>query len=439
MKARREPAKSKVSSTSRPHVRPRRGIAAADLWVLRIMAQFSPRLLKNLDLDCEPLQRLLRYRNGEGDALSASQLGKRVKTLLEDAEQRPVRRTTTVDRRLRKISELLALDAVERDVLAFFVAAELGSLKIVVGHVAQLAVVQLTEVLGKTLKVPKNRIGAALQRGGTLRASGLVDLDGDDRLFRRVDLAPALGETIYSSHGSITEVFSSFFAPAPAAARTLGDFAYLKADLTLISRTLDVAMNERREGANVLLYGPPGTGKTELVRVLARHLRAELYEVSHQDADNDSLSGWQRFRHYMLCQRILSRKPHALILFDEIEDVIPHHLSLLFSGEKEHGKRKAWINKLLETNRTPAVWVSNRVNYIDPAILRRFDHLLEIPVPPLRARERIVRKYGARLGITADAASPIARNEKLTPADVERASKVVARADFDADSAPDSS
>lgn len=89
---------------------------------------------------------------------------------------------------------------------------------------------------------------------------------------------------------------------------------------------------------------------------------------------------------------------------------------------------------MLETNQTPAIRVSNRVNYIDPAMLRRFDYVLEVPVPPLRARERIVRNYVYKLNIPGETIKAIARNERLTPADIERASKIVAFASADVNS-----
>ncbi len=33
---------------------------------------------------------------------------------------------------------------------------------------------------------------------------------------------------------------------------------------------------------------------------------------------------------------------------------------------------KAWVNQILETNPVPMIWVTNRIEQIDPAFRRRF-------------------------------------------------------------------
>jgi len=176
-------------------------------------------------------------------------------------------------------------------------------------------------------------------------------------------------------------------------------------------------------GVNILLYGKPGTGKTEMVRTLTKDCGSVLYEISMEDADGDPLSSRDRFSAYQLSQQLLQHTPGAVIMFDEIEDVFPE--SNMF-GKPEPGntEKKAWINRLLESNAVPAFWLSNRVYQIDPAFLRRFDYVLEMPAPTRRMREHIFSAYLDGVSVSENWLKKISDNRNLLPAHIEKAAKV---------------
>jgi hypothetical protein len=52
---------------------------------------------------------------------------------------------------------------------------------------------------------------------------------------------------------------------------------------------------------------------------------------------------------------------------------------------------KAWVNQILETNPVPVIWVTNRIEQIDPAFRRRFQYHLM-----LKSRHRARAGAGAR-------------------------------------------
>ena len=68
----------------------------------------------------------------------------------------------------------------------------------------------------------------------------------------------------------------------------------------------------------------------------------------------------------------------SLLIFDEIEDVFRGS----FFEQSVAQQNKAWMNQLLENNNVPMIWLSNSVFGIDPAFLRRFDFILEMPDLP---------------------------------------------------------
>ena len=158
-------------------------------------------------------------------------------------------------------------------------------------------------------------------------------------------------------------------------------------------------------------------------------MEVELYEIAFSDADGDPITGKARLAAYNLCQRMLSSTKNALIMFDEIEDVftgLGAGLLELFGMSTDEGKNsssKAWVNRTLERNQTPALWVTNDSN-IDPAYLRRFDYSIRFPIPPLQVRTVIARYHLRQFEPSDDWLTRIASSEQMSPGQYERAAKV---------------
>ncbi|MCB1659134.1 MAG: AAA family ATPase [Pseudomonadales bacterium] len=170
------------------------------------------------------------------------------------------------------------------------------------------------------------------------------------------------------------------------------------------------------------MYGPAGTGKSELVRVLAKDMAQELFEVASEDNDGDPVNGEKRLRSYRAAQSFLANRA-TFILFDEVEDVFNDGNDIW--GKKSTAQcRKAWMNQILETNQVPTIWLSNTVYGLDRAFLRRFDMVLELPVPPKSQRERIVRASAGDF-LNEATINQLADAEGLTPAVITRAASVV--------------
>jgi len=61
------------------------------------------------------------------------------------------------------------------------------------------------------------------------------------------------------------------------------------------------------------------------------------------------------------------------------------------------------MNRTLESNALPTLWLCNTIAALDAAFVRRFDMVVEIPVPPRRIRERILARAGQGLLDARDA------------------------------------
>jgi len=144
--------------------------------------------------------------------------------------------------------------------------------------------------------------------------------------------------------------------------------------------------------------------------------------VSSQNESGNGIDGGARLRAFRAAQSLL-RQRKAMILFDEAEDV--------FDGSWQYGRskssaqaQKAWMNRLLETNTVPSIWLSNDVECMDPAFIRRFDIVLEMPLMRGRQREHLLEKTCGDL-IDARTKSRLLEAHDLAPAVIQRAVRVV--------------
>jgi SpoVK/Ycf46/Vps4 family AAA+-type ATPase len=211
----------------------------------------------------------------------------------------------------------------------------------------------------------------------------------------------------------------------------LADFPHLDDALAILRPYLAQTLTSNRQGVNIFVYGASGTGKSELTRALAAELGCELFEVASEDEDGDPVNGERRLRAYRAAQSFFDRR-RALLLFDEVEDVFSDSAAM-FGQKSTAQRRKAWLNRTLEQNRVPTLWLSNSIEGIDPAFMRRFDMVVEVPVPPRSQRERILQAACGDL-VDAPTLARMAQVDKLAPAVVDRVASVVRtiRGEFDA-------
>jgi transitional endoplasmic reticulum ATPase len=325
---------------------------------------------------------------------------------------------------LAQLGDLLKLTEAERDVLLFTMLwREEPGLRQALHELNCCGVQEFYDHLARILKVPEAEIRLAVRKDGTLATAGLLQVYKG--IHRSVEFEPMEGlyKALWKPGGGVEGILSSYYTKSPPPTLSLKDFAH-HPDLNLLVQYVRQAMKRRELGTNVLLYGPPGTGKTELARTLAHYVKARLFEVSTDDDDGEPMGGDQRFRSYLLSQRVLSQAPNSLLLFDEIEDAFPWVNFSPFGPTHRENSHKGWTNRLLETNPVPAVWICNGLDGIDPAHVRRFDLVIEVSVPPLQAREKMLANRLGGLKVGADCRQELAANVHLAPSQIDKAAKV---------------
>ncbi|MDC7684916.1 ATP-binding protein [Asticcacaulis sp. BYS171W] len=178
----------------------------------------------------------------------------------------------------------------------------------------------------------------------------------------------------------------------------MADFAHV-ADADFLVRLLQGAVRERAHGVNILIHGPPGSGKTELARTLAAAAGCALHGIGEADDDGEEPNRRDRVLALMLAQRMLGDRSGAVLLFDEMEDLIGGTQRTTGDWFTQREGSKVFVNRLLETNAAPVIWVTNAVGNIDDAILRRMSFILKLDLAPRRAAHGILTRVAADEGV----------------------------------------
>jgi len=352
-----------------------------------------------------------------------------LRQLHQAAERRAsrVRFPEILQRNLDRLGKLVNLTEVDRQILAF--CAYIKSDRLLddtADWLGLLTTNKVIHVLSVVLGQPESAIRDSLSPWGPLGRTGLVSVDrnGSGPLNSKLDLLndSLADHLLCTDDPTFATLLRDVARKVPPPSLSLGDFDHIGDSLAILQPYLTRALATRRSGVNVFIYGTPGTGKSQLARVLAREVGCELQEVSNQDSRGDAIDGERRLRAYRFAQRFFSQE-QTLMLFDEAEDVFNDGNSFL--GRKSTAQlRKAWVNASLEENPVPTLWLSNSVRCLDPAFARRFDLIIELPVPPRSHRERLIRDNCGDW-LPAATVSRIAESENLAPAVIARAASVV--------------
>ncbi len=411
------------------------------LWCLRMLVSLGaglrladPDQLADLDAQVRGLLGLdewLKQRFGDETPTAQElqrELPAQLRRCLADAEAEADRAClpAALHDNLLRLGELIGYEPIDAALLAFRVLLygddRLNTCSWLLGP---LSVDQAMVSLSRILALPESAVRQALAMHSTLGQSGLLTLERSEGNY----LIACLGLVSYgfprrmlAAQEEIINLFSDAIVPCSPPLLRLSDYDHIRPDLDLLRPYLRCSLADARVGVNVLVHGAPGTGKSQLARVLAADLGCALYDVSCEDENGEPGSGLQRLRALFAAQRLVGRK-QALLLFDEVEDVF--HDGDGAEGQKSTAQlRKAWMNRLLEQNAVPTIWITNRADGLDPAYIRRFDLVLEVPVPPRAQRERLVRDLAGGL-VDEPTVSRLAAVEQLAPAVLTRAAAVL--------------
>ncbi|MPW25777.1 ATP-dependent zinc metalloprotease FtsH [Alkalibaculum sp. M08DMB] len=144
----------------------------------------------------------------------------------------------------------------------------------------------------------------------------------------------------------------------------------------------------------ILLYGPPGTGKTLMAKAIAGESGVPFYAVSGSDFVQMYVGvGASRIRQLF---KKAKQSTKAVIFIDEIDAIGKKRANGPNSNSDEKDQTlNALLTEMSGFNNNSGVVViaaTNRLDTLDDALIRpgRFDRLIEIGLPDINARRRIL-------------------------------------------------
>ena len=324
-----------------------------------------------------------------------------------------------LEHNLNLLQENLGLNETEKDILRF--AAIMYNYEVVSNAynlLGELNNAQTVKAISKILNLNFIDVQKAFRKDGIFAKTSIIKLENNvHNLKYKIDVINNnFMCDLFVKCESMDEIFESSIKPCSKTNLTTKNYPHIKEDVKILLSFLKNATHKKQKGVNVLLYGSAGTGKTELSKVIASELNLKLYEVAYDDEYGYATED-QRLRSYCLAQNVLSAGSN-LLMYDEAEDIFNTN------NDEKRQYGKAFINRSLETNELPTIWITNNIYDMDEAVVRRFNLAIEIGIPTEDVRAKIIKKYSENL-IDNKLVKKLAKNRFVAPAVVSNASLVV--------------
>ena len=278
------------------------------------------------------------------------------------------------------------------------------------------------DTLSLALNADREDVKKALAAEGKLVSIGLLDYgESGDEFCEQIVPGAVLSPSTLSVKLSLSKLLQESFLPAPEPTLSVEHFPHLPIVSRVLLPYLKSAVAGERKGVNILFYGPPGSGKTELTRVIAKELGLTGYEVQFAEKETRKKEErTSRLKFWKAAGNVLSQTNTNLLVIDEAEDVFNDLGSFFFSGRTNKGE----INRLLEENPVVTLWTANSIHHIDPAMLRRFNIVIEVKSPGLAYRREMIDKaFDHRL--SKGTTERLALTENLSSAVIRSISDIV--------------
>lgn len=233
------------------------------------------------------------------------------------------------------------------------------------------------------------KIDIMCSKHSSLVTLGLIEIDYDGEAE-----ATSLSKYLYNQKFKTAEDLRNYILGKTIKANLQWyDFKHIE-NIENVKKILQKSLSNNEKGINILLYGEPGTGKTEFAKTLVNEVSGNLYSIGEDDnsdlvTDNED----SRYKQLIRANILLEKSKKSCILVDEADDILTScHNSYFFFSKKDDEISKIKVNRILETNSKPTIWISNNINCMDKAYLRRFTYAINFTRPNKPVLEEMWQK-----------------------------------------------
>ncbi|NCO86117.1 MAG: ATP-binding protein [Rhodobacterales bacterium] len=180
--------------------------------------------------------------------------------------------------------------------------------------------------------------------------------------------------------------FDALILPAPAKAR-LRAFAGRRTSAVRVNEDWGLGpLLDARAGGIALFTGPSGTGKTMAAGVVARAAGLALWRINLATVVSKYIGETEAN-----LERIFSAAGQAevVLFFDEAEALFSRRAEVKDARDRYANMEMSYLLQRLEGFHGMAVLASNMGATMDPALIRRFDLVLDFALPDAAARRAI--------------------------------------------------
>jgi len=193
----------------------------------------------------------------------------------------------------------------------------------------------------------------------------------------------------------------------------------------LVDRNLGESMRARyRPAVRVLFVGASGTGKTMAAIWLATRLNLPLYRVDLAAITSKYIGETEKNLSTLLTR---AEESEVLLLFDEADSLFGKRTDIKDSNDRFANAQTNYLMQRMESFNGIVILTSNTSTRFDSAFARRFDMVLEFPLPGAEERRELWSSHLGQdhllsefdlshIAISADLAGGQIRNAVLTAA-----------------------
>ncbi len=233
-----------------------------------------------------------------------------------------------------------------------------------------------TTALAAFCGLSESAVQDALNPDGILLDSGILLVDDDGEIILNRFIQRATAHNIYGTE----QLKANLLGAVHRGDKNLS-FAHVQDEYDYVKTLIDSAVRRNIAGVNILIYGATGTGKTAMARHIVSTLGYDLYGLNTSNKTKQEKN--VNLSYLMYAQRILRNDNQSVVMLDEAEDVFAYNR---FSSS---AMSKLALNQVLERNARPVIWLTNDIDCVDPAYLRRFTYCMELKKPNEDVKKQI--------------------------------------------------